>query len=61
MTAEKLEEDTYEVEITEFNMKVKRFSSPNVKDTWFNKFLKRIAKPNSTVIFCSAQSCLDTQ
>lgn len=55
MTTEKFEEDTYEVEITEFNMKVKRFSSPNVKDTWFNKFLKRIAKPNSIVafLFCS--------
>lgn len=51
MTAKKFEEDTYEVEITEFNMNVKHFSSLNVKNIWFNRLLKKIAKPDPTVIF----------
>lgn len=51
MTAEKFEENTYEVEITEFNMNVKHLYSPGLKNSWFNRLLKKIAKPDSTTIF----------
>lgn len=51
MNIEKIEEDTYKIEISDQYMKVRHFSLPGVKNTLFNRFLRNLQKPNSAAAF----------